>query len=54
MANIKDKDKRQKAIIQWAIKNPEQLTGFIEKLLISFEVDELTQKILGKKYNKKN
>jgi len=50
---IINKKKQHKAIIKWALKNPEQLTNFIEKLLISFEVDEISQKILDKKYNKK-
>jgi|GEM_PF-7017908 len=51
MASIKDKKKK---IIDWALKNPEQLTEFIEKLLCEFEAEELQSKLLIEKYSKKN
>ena len=52
MAPVKKDTKQQ--IIEWAIKNPEQLTDFIKKLLCELEAEELQNKLLIEKYNKKN
>ena len=47
-------DNKKQRIIDWAIKNPEQLTDFIKKLLCHLEADEIQSKLLNQKYNKKN
>ena len=49
-----DNHEKYKKIIKQVLKNPEQLTNFIEKLLVDVEVDKLSHDVLIKKYNKRN
>ena len=45
---MQEDQKNKEKIIRWALENPEALTAFLEKLIFSIELNDITHNVLFK------